>query len=136
MVAALMHPEAFVIPPNELEGETLRGARPNPVFYVDAGSGALCMNYSMRKRNILWRSDAATDAAVDFLDDLLNGDGPYVFRHRMAAGEGLLCNNVLHDRAGFANDPAGPGRLMYRGRYFDRIAGTALAEVWQQGDTP
>jgi len=130
LVEALAHPAAFVIPPNELGDSTIRGARPNPVFYVDGGSGALCMNYSMRKRNIDWRDDPATAAAVAFLENLLESDSPYVLRHRMSAGQGLLCNNVLHDRAGFENAAGGPGRLMYRGRYFDRIAGTGLVEVW------
>ena len=35
-------------------------------------------------------------------------------------GMGLLCNNVLHDRSAFSDDPARP-RLIYRARYYDRI---------------
>jgi hypothetical protein len=34
---------------------------------------------------------------------------------------GLVCNNVLHDRTGFDDDPSRP-RLLYRARYLDRIA--------------
>jgi hypothetical protein len=34
---------------------------------------------------------------------------------------GLLCNNVLHDRAAFDDDAAAP-RLLYRARYHERIA--------------
>lgn len=34
---------------------------------------------------------------------------------------GLVCNNVLHDRAGFDDDPQAP-RLLYRARYLDRLA--------------
>jgi hypothetical protein len=37
---------------------------------------------------------------------------------------GLLCNNVLHTRDGFSDRPDAPQRLLYRARYFDRIAGT------------
>ncbi len=37
-------------------------------------------------------------------------------------GMGLLCNNVLHDRAAFTDDPTHPPRLLYRARYLDRIA--------------
>ena len=37
------------------------------------------------------------------------------------AGMGLVCNNVLHDREGFTDDPAAP-RLLYRARFLDRIA--------------
>jgi hypothetical protein len=39
---------------------------------------------------------------------------------------GILCNNVLHDRTGFTDDPARP-RLLYRARYHDRIAVRAAA---------
>jgi hypothetical protein len=42
-------------------------------------------------------------------------------------GWGLICNNVLHSRSRFSDgvepDPA-QGRLLYRARYYDRIAGT------------
>ena len=34
---------------------------------------------------------------------------------------GLVCNNVLHDRAAFV-DSESRKRLLYRARYFDRIA--------------
>ena len=40
----------------------------------------------------------------------------------LAPGQGLICNNVLHDRTGFHDN--GPARLLYRGRYYDRITGT------------
>jgi hypothetical protein len=33
---------------------------------------------------------------------------------------GLVCNNVLHDREAFADDPASP-RLLYRARFLDRV---------------
>ena len=36
---------------------------------------------------------------------------------------GLLCNNVLHDRAGFIDDAEYP-RLLQRARFYDRIAET------------
>jgi hypothetical protein len=38
-------------------------------------------------------------------------------------GMGVLCNNVLHERSGFVDDVAAP-RLLYRARYYDRVAGT------------
>ena len=34
---------------------------------------------------------------------------------------GLVCNNVLHDRASFADTPARK-RLIYRARYYDRVS--------------
>jgi hypothetical protein len=43
----------------------------------------------------------------------------------LQAGEGLLCNNVLHNRTAFkdSDDPT-QTRLLYRGRYFDRVGRT------------
>lgn len=125
-VAALMHPEAMTIPPNTSEdGSEIREARSGPVFSVDSRSGALHMRYTMRKRNVVWRDDPVTQEAIAFLENLLEGNSPYIFHHRMTPGQALVCNNVLHDRAGFADDPtAGRKRLLYRARYFDRITGT------------
>ena len=46
-------------------------------------------------------------------------------RYRLQPGEGLISNNALHCRSGFRDDPAtGRTRLVYRARYYDRIADT------------
>jgi len=90
------------------------------VFSVDATSGALHMRYTARTRSIVWKDDAPTRAAVAFLEQLLASDDSHVFRLTLQPGMGLACNNVLHDRAGFVDDPAQP-RLLYRARYLDRI---------------
>lgn len=127
-VRALAAADAMTIPPNTEPGMAIRPARTGPVFSVDAASGSLHMRYTARTRSIEWRSDASTRAALQFLEQLMSGDSPYVFTHRLAGGEGLVCNNVLHDRTAFT--PATgeqPGRLIYRIRYRDRIAGTAAA---------
>ena len=40
------------------------------------------------------------------------------------SGQGLLSNNVLHDRSGFEDDAdSAKKRLLYRARYYDRIQG-------------
>ena len=39
---------------------------------------------------------------------------------RLQAGEGLISNNVLHNRTAFSDKP-GHNRLLYRARFFDRI---------------
>ncbi|MGB5206622.1 MAG: hypothetical protein WBN76_02810, partial [Azonexus sp.] len=83
--------------------------------------GNLHMRYTARTRSIAWKQNAATQAAVAALERLLNQDGtPHVFHAQLEPGMGLLCNNVLHDRAAFSDDPARP-RLLYRARYLDRI---------------
>jgi hypothetical protein len=43
----------------------------------------------------------------------------------LRAGQGIICNNVLHKREAFADDAAaGQQRLLYRARYHERIRGT------------
>jgi len=124
-IAALMHPLAMTIPANMMGGAEIRPARIGPVFSVDGRNGSLHMRYSARKVNVEWRDDATTRAAVDFLNALLAADGEDILHWRLAAGQGYIANNVLHNRAAFS-DTEGPasGRLIYRARYFDRIEGT------------
>jgi len=129
-IRALMQPDAMTIPANTESGEETRVASIGPVFSVDA-AGNLHMRYTARTRSIEWKQDAATREAVRFLEDLLAGDSPYIFRHRMAAGQGLVCNNVLHNRTAFTDDvDKSIARLVYRARYYDRIRGTNLNEVF------
>jgi alpha-ketoglutarate-dependent taurine dioxygenase len=117
-IRALSAPDAMTIPANEEDPSAQRAAQSGPVFSHDAG--ALHMRYTARTRSIVWRADAATQAAVQRLREILDSDSPYVFRVRLAAGQGLVCNNVLHDRSAFTDAP-GAGRLVYRARYLDRL---------------
>ena len=100
-----------------------RVASVGPVFAVTP-MGRLHMRYTARRRSIRWRDDPATAAAVAALEQLLGSNLPGLFSGRLEAGMGLISNNVLHDRAGFNDAPGGPPRLLYRARYYDRIAGT------------
>lgn len=133
-VDALNHPQAMTIPANEDANGDVRAEQAGPVFSVGPW-GELHMRYTARTRNIVWRDDAATRAAVQFLNETLAAGGPYIFRHRMAPGEGLLCNNVLHNRTAFQDGEGDGGRLLYRGRYLDRIAATGLGDVWPNSQT-
>ncbi len=120
-IAALMHPAAMSIPANEETDGKVRAENTGPVFVLDADTGALTMRYTARKRNIRWREDAATQAAVRAIEQVLSED-PLIMRVRLAPGEGVICNNVLHDRIGFETGPgSGPGRLLYRIRSYDRV---------------
>lgn len=121
-IRALMAQDVMTIPPGKDGEGNERGASVGPVFSIQAG-GALHMRYTARKRNIEWKGDAATRAALAALDKLL-AESPYIFRATLQPGMGLLCNNVLHTRDGFRDNPEAPPRLLYRARYFDRIANT------------
>ncbi|MCP4490753.1 MAG: TauD/TfdA family dioxygenase [Gammaproteobacteria bacterium] len=120
LVAALMHEEAMTIPENRVDEKVNRPDRSGPVFMAGA-DGTLHMRYTARKRHVIWREDSITRHAVTALNEILNSDSPYTCRATLQPGQGLLSNNVLHDRSGFDDDPEAP-RLLYRLRYFDRIA--------------
>lgn len=127
-VRALGRPDALTIPPNASPGMETRPARTGPVFTADGD--ALHMRYTARTRSIAWRSDDTTRLAVQFLGRILDADSPYIFKLRLAAGHGLVCNNVLHDRSAFTDAaPPAPGRLVYRARYSDRIADGVAASA-------
>lgn len=117
---ALMASDAMTIPERLDEDGVARAEQAGPVFSVDEFSGALHMRYTARTRSVQWKDDATTRAAVAFLAQLLGRDGPHMFRLTLEPGMGLVCNNVLHDRSGFVDDPRQP-RLLYRARYLDRI---------------
>jgi alpha-ketoglutarate-dependent taurine dioxygenase len=120
-VQALSAPDAMTIPANAEDGAAMRPAQTGPVFSTDGGK--LHMRYTARTRSIEWRPDETTRAAVQLLQQILDAGSPYVFTLRLAGGQGLVCNNVLHDRSAFSDGPApAPGRLVYRARYSDRVA--------------
>ncbi|MDA8095192.1 MAG: TauD/TfdA family dioxygenase [Betaproteobacteria bacterium] len=121
-IRALMAPDVMTIPARTDDAGIARPAQAGPVFSVTQ-AGRLHMRYTARTKSIEWKGDALTKAAVAFLEALLASDLPYIFRGRLEAGQGLICNNVLHDRSGFKDDEARP-RLLYRARYHDRIAGS------------
>ncbi|WP_295434314.1 TauD/TfdA family dioxygenase [uncultured Thiodictyon sp.] len=124
-IRVLMHPRCMTIPANPGdgadEGTELRPEQSGPVFSVRA-DGRLHMRYTNRARNIVWRDDPLTLAAVDCLKTLLHTPSPWHLEGRLEPGWGLICNNVLHTRTRFTEGPL--PRLIYRARYYDRIAGT------------
>lgn len=122
-IRALMQEDAMSIPARMDENGVARPEETGPVFSTLSG-GQLHMRYTARTRSIAWKQDAATQAAVAAIEKYLNQDDlPWKFQHKLGAGMGLLCNNVLHDRTGFVDTPAHK-RIMYRARYYDRISQT------------
>jgi len=122
-VRALMLPDALTIPAREDEDGIARPAETGPVFSIEPESGALHMRYTARTKSIEWKRDATVAAAVAALARVLATPSPYHHRIRLQTGMGVLCNNVLHNRTGFVDDVDAP-RLLYRARYYDRVAET------------
>ena len=122
-IEALMHPEAMTIPDNIEEGKLIRAAQSGPVFMVKppvgSEAGRLHMRFSARKRNIVWRNTEDTSKAVDMINRLMADDN-IVFKVALKSGQGIICNNVLHNRSGFT-DSETQKRLMYRARYFEAV---------------
>lgn len=120
-IRALMAADAMTIPARVEEDGVARAEQPGPVFSVSA-DGFLHMRYTARTRSIVWKDDAATRAALAALEAILAEATPWTLRGRLEPGMGLVCNNVLHDRSGFA-DATDRRRLLYRARYYERITG-------------
>lgn len=118
-IRALMADDAMTIPANENEENSAGQDRQGPVFSINA-DGSLHMRYTARKRNIIWKADPDLSEAIDFLQDLFGNENAPIYRLRLEAGQGLICNNVLHGRTAFEDDNKAV-RLMYRGRFFNRI---------------
>ncbi len=117
-IRALSMTDAMTIPERTDEHGVARAAQGGPVYSVSAG--CLHMRYTARTRSIEWKQDERTKAAVKALESLLSTASPHIHSLRLEPGMGLLCNNVLHDRAAFSDDQTRP-RLLYRARYLDRI---------------
>ncbi|VAX06461.1 FIG00779168: hypothetical protein [hydrothermal vent metagenome] len=120
-IYALMHPQVMTIPANEENGKLIRTAQTGPIFSINA-TGKLHMRYTARTRSIEWRDDETTLAALKCLASFLKTESEYIFQHKLEAGQGLICNNILHNRSAFEEE--GAPRLLYRARYIDRIQGT------------
>ncbi|OOZ40330.1 taurine catabolism dioxygenase TauD [Solemya pervernicosa gill symbiont] len=132
-IHALMLADAMTIPPGKDAEGGSRGSAVGPVFSVEPQSGALHMRYTARKRNIGWSKEPLVQQARDRLELLLDKEVEASFQGRLESGMGLVCNNVLHDRAAFDDIPGASQRLLYRARYFDRVAHTGISDLGLKG---
>ena len=118
-IEAFEHPECMTIPANMGIADEIRPEVSGPVFSYGV-RGEIHMRFSARKKNIQWRDDDLTRAARDCLSGLLADENGPVFRYHLQPGEGIISNNVLHNRTVFSDGP-GHKRFVYRARFFDRI---------------
>lgn len=121
-IRAFMASDVMTIPANIVDDEVIRPDRTGPVFSV-LPDGNLHMRYTARTRSIEWKDDPVARAAVMALGKFLESESPHIYRATLQSGQGLVSNNVLHDRSGF-NDTGESKRLLYRLRYYQRIANT------------
>lgn len=122
-VRALMHPEAMTIPENREPDGTIRPDSVGPVFYPDPATGRLQMRYTARTRSIHWREDAATLEAAEWLRAWLTAGDPLMRQIRLERGQGILNNNVLHNRTRFEDGTSERDRrIVLRLRFHVRVA--------------
>ncbi len=119
-IEALMHEEAMSIPQNIDESGNIRPISIGPVFSIDANNNSLIMRYTARTRSIEWRKDKTTQEAVEFLQNLLENGDEFIQTTTLKAGQGILCNNSLHNRKAFDSE-VNKQRLLFRVRFFNRI---------------
>ncbi len=117
-IRALMAEDAMSIPARVDEMGVARGDEVGPAFCVD--QGLLHLRYTARTKSIAWKQDAATQAALHALEELLASRPFGAFTLKLQPGMGLICNNVLHTRSGFTDRPE-HRRLLYRARYHDHL---------------
>ena len=121
LLVALMDESVMVIPANIRNKRVVRQAESGPVFSVDSLTGRLNMRYSARPQNIGWKTDNLSRRAVSRVREILM-DNEYITRLKLKNGQGIACNNVLHGRRAFIDNPASESsRLFYRARYYDAI---------------
>ena len=121
LLVALMDPEAMIVPANISNKKLLRQAESGPVFMIDSETGRLNMRFSSRPQNIGWKTDALSKRAVGLVREITM-DSEYVVNLKLQNRQGIVCNNVLHGRSAFVEDPAsGSSRLYYRARYYDAV---------------
>ena len=121
VVAALTHSQAMTIPAHIVDGVSRRETSVGPIFFMDDSTDELSMRYTQRKRNIEFHHSTEVKDAVKRLDKLLAIKTIHHFEHTMSANQGLICNNVVHNRTVFTDNPNQP-RLLLRGRYSNRIS--------------
>jgi hypothetical protein len=69
-----------------------------------------------------WSEDDDVVAARKALESLISGEAEHVIEGRLESGMGLVSNNVLHTREKLVDsDDAANKRLLFRGRFYDRV---------------
>lgn len=129
-IKALMAGDVMTIPPRMgQDGTVARKEETGPVFSIVPETGDLHMRYTIRTRNVIWKNDPLTLEALKKLESILENDSDYSYRGKLQSGMGLISNNVLHDRSAF-EDSDEQKRLIYRARYYGRLAGTSVQQVY------
>ncbi len=124
-IRVLMQDDVLTIPENIENGVKIRDEQSGPVFTVDKKTGELHMRYTARTRSIKWKDTELVTQAVAAISTIFKTRSEYIFKYKLKAGQGLLCNNVLHNRTAFddtvENTISNSKRELLRARYNERV---------------
>ncbi|VAW95636.1 FIG00779168: hypothetical protein [hydrothermal vent metagenome] len=124
-IKILMESNVLTIPENIENGVKIREQQSGPVFTIDERTGKLHMRYTARTRSIAWKDNELVTKAVAAINNILKTHSKYIFKYKLEAGQGLLCNNVLHNRTAFDdsidNSVTSNKRELLRARYNERV---------------
>lgn len=122
LITALLNEEVMTIPANTEPDRPMRAVSTGPVFYPDPGTGRLQMRYTARTRSVIWQDDPLSRQAEAQLRQILTEPDALTYTGKLEAGQGVLCNNVLHNRTAFSLDSSQQSdRLYYRVRFHNRV---------------
>ena len=122
-IAALAAQDALTIPENIEPNGKIRPKSVGPVFSVEPKTNLIEMRYTARKRYIEWNDEPTTMAAVNFLSEVLATEGDHITTVDLRPGQGVICNNCLHNRTSFGASGNRPSaRHLLRARFHNRIA--------------
>ena len=120
IINALSQPATLTIPERKNDNTIIRAASTGPVFWLNKASQKPSMRYTQRKKNIHWLQSSEVNDALCVLNDFLVGDSDIHHQYKLDAGEGLICNNVVHNRTAFV-DSNHQKRVLLRARYKNRV---------------
>lgn len=119
---ALCDPECLTIPENIVGQKVIRDQFTGPVFSTDPATGELYARYTERKHNAVWKDTPAVRKAASALAAILRTENRWTAEITLQRGQGLICNNVLHNRSAFEdNDSQESKRCLHRIRFSERV---------------
>jgi alpha-ketoglutarate-dependent taurine dioxygenase len=120
IISALSQPKTLTIPERREDNQIVREVSIGPVFFIDEISQKPKMRFTQRKKNIIWLESVEIADALCELNNFLSGVSEMHHQYKLAAGEGIVCNNVIHNRSAFI-DSVQQKRKLLRGRYKNSV---------------
>lgn len=119
-ITSLSDEYALTIPQRKKDNKIIRKETSGPIFFIDKVSKKPKMRFTQRKINIKLLQSRNFLLALKKLNDFLSNKSKFHHIYKLQSGEGLVCNNVLHNRLAF-KDCVDKKRKLIRARYKNNI---------------